>query len=604
MEKKYSVERNVQMLVYLMKEHGVRKVVASPGTTNLCLVASLQYDKYFELYSAADERSAAYIACGLAAESGEPVALSCTGATASRNYIPALTEAYYRHLPVLAITATQHTGRIGQNMPQVIDRSTPLNDIAVYRTDCPAIHCAEDEWAATVHLNEALLALRHNGGGPVHINLATEYSRDFSVAELPPVRVIRRVGYEDRLPAISARRISIFVGAHTVWSERLTRAVDRFCARYGATVYADHTSNYHGKYRVNMQLAATQEEAHYSELAVDLIIDMGSISASYTAARSNEVWRVAPDGVIRDTFRHLTRMFAMSEEYFFEQYAGAASSGAIANASESSATGDKTSAVEPMENAPASALYAEQTALAARLREKARIDLPLSAPYIARAMAPLLPDGSVLHLGILNTIRAWDMFDIPARVDCFANTGGFGIDGCVSALIGAALADSSRLHFGIVGDLAFFYDMNALGNRHVGRNVRLMVVNNGRGTEFRNYMHPAARFGEAADSYMAAAGHYGSKSPDLLRHYATDLGFSYLQVTRREELAAALEAFTDPAERDAPMVLEVFTDSQDESDALYTLSHLEKTALGTAKKAAKAVLGERGTQAVKRLLGK
>lgn len=588
MEKKYSIERNVQMLVYLMKEHGVKKVVISPGATNVCLVGSLQCDDYFELYSAVDERSAAYIACGLAAESGEPVALSCTGATASRNYIPALTEAYYRHLPILAITATQHTGRIGQNVPQVIDRRTPLNDIAVYRTDCPSIHCAEDEWAASVHLNEALLALRHNGGGPVHINLATEYSRDFSIAELPPVRVIRRVGYEDRLPAISARRISIFVGAHTVWSERLTRAVDRFCARYGATVYADHTSNYHGKYRVNMQLAATQEEARYSELAVDLMIDMGSISACYTAVRAAEVWRVAPDGVIRDTYRHLTRMFAMSEAYFFEHYAGIADASAVAK-----------------DDTPApNALYTEQTALAARLMEKAQTDLPLSAPYIARTMAPLLPEGSVLHLGILNTIRAWDMFDIPARVDCFANTGGFGIDGCVSALIGAALADSSRLHFGIVGDLAFFYDMNALGNRHVGRNVRLMVVNNGRGTEFRNYMHPAARFGEAADSYMAAAGHYGRKSRALLRHYVTDLGFSYLQVTTKEELAAALEKFTDPAERDAPMVLEVFTDSQDESDALYTLSHLEKTALGTAKRAAKSVLGERGTQAVKRLLGK
>ena len=96
MKKGYTDERNAQILISLMKKNGIKKVVASPGATNICFVASLQYDPYFEIYSAADERSAAYIACGLAAESGETVALSCTGATSSRNYMPALTEAYYR----------------------------------------------------------------------------------------------------------------------------------------------------------------------------------------------------------------------------------------------------------------------------------------------------------------------------------------------------------------------------------------------------------------------------------------------------------------------------------------------------------------------------
>ena len=85
MDTYYSKEVNVQILVSLMKTYGVRKVIISPGTTNINFVASIQQDPYFELYSSVDERSAAYIACGLAAESGESVALSCTGATASRN---------------------------------------------------------------------------------------------------------------------------------------------------------------------------------------------------------------------------------------------------------------------------------------------------------------------------------------------------------------------------------------------------------------------------------------------------------------------------------------------------------------------------------------
>lgn len=109
----YTSERSIQILISLLKQYGIKKVVASPGATNITLVASLQQDDWFEMYSSVDERSAAYIACGMAAESGEPVVLTCTGATASRNYIPGLTEAYYRKLPVLAVTSTQDITRIG-----------------------------------------------------------------------------------------------------------------------------------------------------------------------------------------------------------------------------------------------------------------------------------------------------------------------------------------------------------------------------------------------------------------------------------------------------------------------------------------------------------
>ena len=110
----YTVEKHTQILIALLKAHRIKKIIASPGATNVCLVGSLQSDPYFEIYSSVDERSAAYIACGMAAASGEPVVLTCTGSTASRNYIPGLTEAYYRKLPVLAITSSQHFGRVGQ----------------------------------------------------------------------------------------------------------------------------------------------------------------------------------------------------------------------------------------------------------------------------------------------------------------------------------------------------------------------------------------------------------------------------------------------------------------------------------------------------------
>ena len=125
----YTNERNVQIVLFLLKANGIKKVVASPGATNITVVASMQNDSFFEMYSAADERSAAYIACGLAAESGEPVVLSCTGATASRNYMPGLTEAFYRKLPLIAITSSKSSSMIAQLVAQVTDRTSPPSDV-------------------------------------------------------------------------------------------------------------------------------------------------------------------------------------------------------------------------------------------------------------------------------------------------------------------------------------------------------------------------------------------------------------------------------------------------------------------------------------------
>lgn len=428
---KYSSERNVQMLIYLLKEHKIRKVIASPGTTNINFVASVQFDDYFQVYSCVDERSAAYMACGMAEESGEPVVLTCTGATASRNYVPGLTEAYYRKIPVLAVTATQHLGRIGQNMQQVLDRSMQMKDLVNYSMQLTTIHGQEDEWAAGVRINEALLELRHNGGGPVHINLETQYSQDFSEKELKPVKVIRRYCSGDEMPAINAAKVGVFVGNHSKWSAALTEAVDAFCQKYNAVVFTDNTSNYRGKYNVLAPLMASQDLCAFDETAVDLLIDIGNITGASIEISSNEIWRVNPDGVIRDTYKKLTKVFQMEEAVFFNYYAAADSS------NKSSGFLQKCKDVQNM-------LYHSIG------------DLPFSNVWIAQQTASKIPVNSIIHFGILNSLRAWNFFEIPESVLGYSNTGGFGIDGNVSSLIGASLAQQDILHFGIVGDLAFF----------------------------------------------------------------------------------------------------------------------------------------------------
>ncbi len=126
-------------------------------------------------------------------------------------------------------------------------------------------------------------------------------------------------------------------------------------------------------------------------------------------------------------------------------------------------------------------------------------------------------------------------FETPKSVSVWCNVGGFGIDGILSTVLGASFANENTPYFCVLGDLAFFYDMNALGNRHVGKNLRILMINNGKGTEFRQYNHHAAYFSEQADQYIAAANHFGNKSTSLVKNYAEGLGFRYLSASSKSE---------------------------------------------------------------------
>lgn len=579
----YSAEKNVQILVSLLKAHGIRKIIASPGTTNVSFVASVQYDNYFEVFSAADERSAAYIACGLAEESGEPVVITCTGATASRNYISGLTEAYYRKIPVLAITATQPIGRVGQNIAQVIDRSAIQKDIAKLSIHIPVCRSKEDEWACNLHINRALLELTRNGNGPVHLNLETTYNNDFSVKVLPKAFPIYRIEYGDDMPEIPQGNIGIFVGAHSKWSVQLTQAVDNFCEQYNAVVLCDQTSNYRGKHRVLFSIVTSQEKYHATCNNFDLLIHIGNVSGSYPRFRSKAEWRVNLDGEVRDTFKHLRYVFQMREEDFFCHYL-----------SEETEQGD-----EPFY----SEWQNEFNEISAKIPE-----LPFSNIWLAHNMAPLFPSGASVHIGILNTLRSMNFFETPPDVMLYSNTGGFGIDGDMSAAIGASLFDSKKLIYCIIGDLAFFYDMNSLGNRHVSKNIRILLINNGRGTEFRNYSHRCAAFGNDADYYMAAAGHYGNQSDSLVRHYAEDLGFEYIAIHNKEESTAAIDYFMDNELHEKPLLIEAFVNWKDESDALFAMTHLvednsisekNKTLKSEVREVMKKAIGKKGVTIIK-----
>ncbi len=541
MNSKYTSEKAIQILVALLKEHGIKKVIACPGGTNMMLNACLMYDGSFEMYSCDDERSASYMATGMCAESGEPVVITCTGATASRNFMPGLTEAFYRKLPILVVTGQQDYRRQGNLHDQIIDRSVQPNDIVKNSVYVQIVRDAKDEANAALRINQAISALTLNGGGPSHINLETSYSQLWNVSELPSVKVIHRIDVDGEFPELPKGKIALFIGSHKKFTPSDLEAIDAFCYNHNAVVFCDHTSNYKGKFR---QLNAMLSLRHANCMSgIDLLIHFGEISGDHFAVGDDvkNVWRISNDGLLRDRYGKLTYLFNMTEAQFFNHYKDE-----NINPGESFLKNCQEEYKQMYENLP---------------------EFPFSNIWCAKQLHGRIPENCCMHFGILTSLRSWNFFDVPKSVNTMSNVGGFGTDGMMSSLIGASLVHPDKLYFGVVGDLSFFYDLNSLGNRHIGKNIRIMLFNNGKGCEFKHNMSPGHIFKDDVDFFISAAGHFGNQSPTLVRDYATNLGFKYLTASAKEDFLANLDEYLNP-EISQSYIFEVFTRDVDESEAL------------------------------------
>lgn len=550
---KYTDARNAQLVIALLKEYGIRNIIASPGTTNVPFVYSVQNDSFFNIYSAIDERSAAYMACGLAAESGEPVVLSCTGATASRDYMPGLTEAFYRKLPVLALTSMHFTEDIGNLSTQILDRSVIPNDIARYHTSLEMIEnerMAKDE---ELRINIALSELTHDGGGPVAVQLITDGNYTFSATSLPKVNRINRflpekISEWPELP--DNAKIAVLLGVHRTFSATESEMLEHFVETHDAVVFSDISSGYHGKFAFGSALACIQLQNNpiRSAFEPDLVIHVGEMTGDYNTmgfltGLNCPVWRVSLDGEFRQHFARLENVFQCSIEFFFSHYAS----------NKYVESGYRTK----WEN------YDIQL-------RKRMPEFPFSNIWMAQQLHSMIPAGSIVHPAILSSLSSWDYFPLPKDVRSSANVGGFGIDGCTSALIGASLS-SHELCFCITGDLAFFYDMNSLGCREIGPNLRILLINNGLGMTFKLSNHVGSQIGPSANIFIAAEGHNaaaksvtGNQSP--ARAWAESLGFKYLSASSKEEFNAVKDIFTSK-DSEAPILFECFTHEEDERTA-------------------------------------
>jgi 2-succinyl-5-enolpyruvyl-6-hydroxy-3-cyclohexene-1-carboxylate synthase len=527
----YSDDKLVQYLLAGLKAYGIRDIIASPGMQNSAFNASAQDDPYFRCFSIVDERGAAYAATGMAAESGQPVVITCTGATASRNYLPALTEAYYRKLPIIALTFLHMESKFNL-APQYLDRTVSQNDVKAMEIFLNPISTDAQKYKMFADLHAALTTAKR-GLGPVHIEVVNEDNYGFNAKSLPSD--FRAIELHDA-PApdlrnyMAGKKIGVFIGNHKKFSDDETAALSDFAAGWNAAVFCDHTSRYHGKNKI---MTACAVNAANIKPNPDIMIDIGGISGEYSSPKlfyGAEVWRVQNDRDYGNRWGWAARFFDCKESDFFKAMRNDGKNAADYHAGVKSAT------------------------------DNIRVpDLPLSYALICQKLSECLPRGCQLQIGGPNSRRNMNFFRLDETIDCSANIGAFGIDGMVSTLLGQSLVAPDRMHFALVGDLAFFYDMGALGSRHVKNNMRLIVVNNDGGECFRLNPTLTAPLGDKVDSLIAAGGHNrgGAKS------WAEACGFAYMSADTKEKFLEQIADFCQ-MKSDRPMLFEVFVSHRDE----------------------------------------
>ena len=316
----------------------------------------------------------------------------------------------------------------------------------------------------------------------------------------------------------------------------------------------------------NLLLTCLTQKEFDDTFCPDILISIGGQTGDYPfyhklaeTGKKYEHWRISETGDIADTYDHLTKVFECSATEFFSSFT-----------------------LEGTENDYIN-VWKEAVGKYVSVN-----DLPLSASFVAQQMCELIPENSYVNFSILNSLRSWNLFKFKNRVKCFCNVGAFGIDGCMSTFLGQSVVVDD-LCFMFVGDLSFFYDMNSLGIRYIGNNVRIVLINNNGGIEFKLGGSPEKY--ERIDRYIAAAGHFKGAEG-----WAVTNGFEYHSVKTTDDFIQIKEKLV--MKSDAPILIEVVTSDINETNAYCAIKNANSTPLSVVQKIAGRV--KRGISSIKK----
>ena len=555
----YSNKENVNILTSLLLEYGVSDAVVCPGSRNAPIVHNLSVCEAIRCRPVTDERSAAFYALGLAIATRRPTVVCVTSGSALLNVMPAVAEAAYQHVPLVVISADRPQQWIDQLDGQTIPQSDALGRFVRKAVQLPEPHNDEERWLCRRLVNEAMHLATCRQGAPVHINVPiSEPLFEFDTEQLPQLsrfNNIKRAAIKDAsmdMPDAfhEAKRPMIVIGqlAHgTVSHETIRSLSEKYVVMSEPlsnpsymTIHFDEAI----RYIVSDNSSINDDEDDKTAYYPDYVIYVGDTLVSKPARRFLRNAKapsclITPDAAdIHDPLMTLTDIVECDIDSI---------NALLASLCEAPDTDERCRFHDRWQSF-LDACASNADAYAPEYSQMATVK------YFEEQLADLDIDICV-HYANSSAVR---LACIYAQHYVWCNRGVNGIEGSLSTAAGFSLA-TPDMTVCVIGDLSFFYDQNALWNSNLRGNLRIILLNNRGGGIFRQL--PGLSDSPAADDLVMAS------HENTAQGICTQNDIGYLSAKNMDEMQIGIVTLLT-RESERPMLLEVFTDSNDDVKAL------------------------------------
>lgn len=525
---------------------GLSQTILCPGSRCAPLTLAFVRHKDIVTRTFSDERSAGFVAVGIAQQTKVPAILVCTSGSAAYNFAPAIAEAYYQQVPLLIFTADRPSEWVDQLDGQTIRQPEIFGKHVKRSFELPEDYSHPDAyWHINRIANEAINLAQEFPKGPVHINAPFREplypAKGESIRFSDSIRIINQSTVETspgkQVQETIAKDFASFnkvlmVAGQDDYNENLVRVAERFVKHQHVALVGDVISNFHGipeTVRHADAFLGQGGEGLKKSLKPELLITFGksviskNLKLFLRAFKPEQHWHLQPAGSVADTFQSLTNVIPFTPLDFMESFVD---------------TG-KSSTFEAQKRENYYRLWEAEDHRIERSMETFFGIQQLSELHLVRDLLQSLPPRCNLHLANSMSVRYANLIGLSAArkgIRVYSNRGTSGIDGCTSTAVGHALS-SDVPNFLITGDMAFFYDRNAFWHNYQVPNLHILVLNNHGGTIFNMIDGPSDA--PEKDEYFV------TKQSLTASHLAEEFGFEYLLLDSLKKHKNTLKAFCE-----------------------------------------------------------
>ena len=470
-----SFER-IQILTDLFKQHQIKHIIFSPGSRNAPLVIGFRNDPYFQTRTIIDERSAAFIALGMAQQLEEPVVICSTSGSATLNYAPAICEAYYQKIPLLILTADRPPEWIDQGEGQSINQHGIYHNYIEGSYNFPVDENPDTSWQAGRITNEAI-NLSKTSNKPVHINLPFREPLYDTIASTTKrrktnlLKTSKTIKEKDLLEIADkwnqSQKKLILCGLMSA-NESLNKLLNFFSNDPSTVVLTETTCNLKSEKFIPCIDRTLERIIGNPDFIPEIIITIGGsiiskkIKTLFRKYNPIEHWHVEEKEVAMDVFTSLTKIIPIDPSSFL-------------------------ASLKPHQkpNNTSFQLSWRNEYNQSQINHNEYLhSIGWSDLKAHQLIHESLPEKTNLHMGNSTSVRYVQLFDYTKNIQFNGNRGVSGIDGTTSTALGAALVNG-KLTVLVTGDLSFVYDINAFWNKELPNNLKVIVVNNNGGGIFK-----------------------------------------------------------------------------------------------------------------------